>query len=314
MFHTDLCDLLNIRYPILQGAMAHVTDATLVAAVSNAGGLGVLASAFTSGDQLVEEIRRARDLTDKPFGVNITPFTGFVKTAELVVKEGVSVVTTGRGDPRQPTVSLLKEHGVIVLPVVPTVRHALRVEEEGADAIIASGTEAGGHTGQVATLPLVPMVVDAVKVPVVAAGGIGDGRGLVAALALGASGIQIGTRFIATHESIAPPEYKQKILKASEENTTVTTLLTGRPVRVVKDQFTEEWDQRQKESGSTDELAYARALILKRSLEAFPNSTATAGQICGMISRTTSVKELIDGIISDAGAICDRLALLSGTS
>ena len=191
-FHTELCRMPSIRHPIIQGALGGVGSPALVAAVSNSGGLGVLPTWGVPLEQLRINIRRTRELTPRPFGINITPIgPSFARTrADVIVEEGVGVVTTGRADPRQPIVSFLKQHGVRVIAVVPTVRHARRMETEGVDVVVASGSEAGGHVGRVATLPLVPQVVDVVKIPVVAAGGIADGRGLVAVLFLGACGIR----------------------------------------------------------------------------------------------------------------------------
>jgi enoyl-[acyl-carrier protein] reductase II len=311
MFHTDICDILNIKYPILQGAMSGVTDARFVAAVSNAGALGVLATAYYKADQIRDEIRRTKDLTDKPFAVNLVPMgQGFEKLAELTVSEGVRIATTGRGDPRTPVVQLLKEQGIKVIPVVPTVRHAVRLEEEGADIIVASGCEAGGHVGKVSTLPLIPQVVDAVKVPVVAAGGFADARGFLAALALGASGVQIGTRFIATHESTAHKELKELILKSSEEQTTVSTIFTGKPVRVILNDTMREYLNAEAGGATEEEL---KAKKPKNSIDGNyrPGGTIAAGQVSGMIREMVSVKELIDEIIDGAREISVRLQALS---
>ncbi len=311
MFHTVICDTLGIKYPILQGAMSGVTDARFVAAVSNAGCLGVLATAYYRPEQIRDEIKRTRDLTDKPFAVNLVPMgSGFQKMAELSVSEGVTIATTGRGDPRTPVVKLLKEHGITVIPVVPTARHALRLEEEGADVIVASGCEAGGHVGKVSTLPLVPQVVDAVKLPVVAAGGFADARGFVAALAMGAAGVQIGTRFIATDESTAPPELKELILNSSEEQTTVSTIFTGKPVRVILNEAMREYMEAEAGGASEEEL---RAMKPRNSVDGGyrQGSTMAAGQVCGMINDIVSVKELVDGIIAGAGEICSKIHSLS---
>jgi len=311
MFHTELCDLLGIQYPIIQGAMGGVSGPPLVAAVSNAGGLGVLASFGLSSAQLHDWIRETRALTDKPFAVNIfAAEAGFIETVtKVIIEERITLVTTGRGDPRQPIVSMLKEHGIIVLPVVPTVRHALRLEAEGADAIIASGTEAGGHIGTIATLPLIPQVVDAVKVPVVAAGGIGDARGFVAALALGACGVQIGTRFLATHESGASLKQKERVLEATEEDAVPASMFTGRDVRGISTPAVEEWLRRQREGAPLVELNVLaeKAIQKRRSGE---EVSVAAGQICGMIETIESAGDVIKGIIEEAAAICERVALL----
>jgi len=211
MFHTVICDLLDIRFPVLQGAMQGAGGPELVAAVSEAGGLGVLPTFGGTEEALVADIARTRALTGKRFAVNITPMgRAFTESrARICIEQDVSIVTTGRADPGAAAVRMLKDAGIIVLSVIPTVEHARRMADEGVDAVIASGCEAGGHVGHVATLPLVPMVVDALEIPVLAAGGIADGRGFLAALALGAVGVQVGTRFIATPESAAGQWYCQ---------------------------------------------------------------------------------------------------------
>ena len=309
MFHTRLCDLLGIKYPIIQGALGGISGGPpLAAAVSNAGGLGVLASFNLTARQLRAAIAQTRALTDKPFGLNIFAVKdAFIqRVAEIAVAEGVTIVTTGRGDPRQPVIALLKEHGITVLPVVPTVRHAVRLEAEGADAIIASGTEAGGHVGSVCSLPLIPQVVSAVKLPVVAAGGIGDARGFVAALALGASGVQMGTRFLATHESGSSLKQKQRILEASEEDTRPTPIFTGRNVRVITSPELEEWAQRQR-SGATPEELEALARQIRENRQRSPETNVTAGQISGMIKQIESAGDIINQIIDQATTICQSL-------
>jgi enoyl-[acyl-carrier protein] reductase II len=315
MFHTELCDMLGIRYPIIQGALGGIRGGhQLAAAVSNAGGLGVLASFNLTNRQLREEIARTRALTGKPFGLNIFAMNAaFVKrVAKIIVEEGVTIVTTGRGDPRQPVVSLLKEHGITVIPVVPTVRHAVRMEVEGADAVIASGMEAGGHVGTVCSLPLIPQVVDAVNIPVVAAGGIGDARGLVAALALGACGVQLGTRFLATSESGASSAQKQRILEASEEDTIPTPIFTGRNVRVIISSELEEWARKQREGASPKELEVLASQIRQGRRDS-PGINMTAGQITGMIKHIESAGDLIGRMIDEATVICQRLNSLAGS-
>lgn len=305
MFHTKLCDLLGIKYPIIQGALGGAGGPRLVAAVSNAGGLGVLATWGLTIDELRADIAQTRALTDKPFGVNIVPIgPAFTRNrAKTIIEEGVTIVTTGRGDPTTPIVSLLKEHGAKVLPVVPTVRHALRLEAEGADAIIASGSEAGGHVGTVASLALIPQVVDAVNIPVVAAGGIADARGFVTALALGACGIQMGTRFLASHESIADLRQKQQVLEASEEDTLVTTILTGKPVRVIKTPGLEEWLRHRQE-----EATHEAGPMSRSEREDTGYIGVAAGQISGMIRSIESAEDIITRVIEEAREICRRLA------
>jgi len=306
VLHTVLCSLLGIRYPIIQGAMQGAGGPRLVAAVSNAGGLGVLPTFGGTAKQLGEDIKRTRALTDRPFAVNITPIGAdfLLSRARIVIESGVRVVTTGRGDPGTPIVGMLKEAGIIVLPVVPSVAHALRVEAEGADAIIASGTEAGGHVGSVATLPLIPQVVDAVRVPVVAAGGIADARGLVAALALGACGVQIGTRFIATTESDAPEWFKQKVLEAGESDTMVSTALTGKTVRAIATPALREYEQALRRGAGEDEL---RALRSRRHLAEDGERVAVAGQISGMVTHISTVAAIIDELVQGASEIYERL-------
>jgi len=291
--------------------MGMVTDAKLVATVSNAGALGVLASVNVPLSKLKEEIARVRELTDKPFAVNLVPMGAtFKQRAEIVAEAGVKIVTTGRGDPRQPVVSFLKGFGIKVLPVVPTVRHALRLEEEGADIIIASGMEGGGHVGQVATLPLIPQVVSAVKIPVVAAGGFADGRGLVAALALGACGIQMGTRFIATEESTAHPRFKQMILEATEEDTLVTTKFTGKPVRVLKNRLAEYLHRLESQGDKSVELEeVSRKGWWRKAQEGdVDEGMLAAGQVIGLINEIEPVAVLIERIVKEAREICARLA------
>lgn len=314
MFYTRICELLGIQYPIIQGAMGGgASSPELVAAVSNAGGLGVLASWQRTLTQLRTDIKKTRTLTDKPFGVNLIPMgQSLIKQAQLLVDEGVTIVTTGRGDPREPTVKLLKKYHVKVLPVVPTVRHAIRLEAEGADAIIASGCEAGGHVGEVTTLPLIPAAVDALKIPVVAAGGFADGRGLVAALVLGAEGIQMGTRFIVTDECPAPLHLKQAIIDSSEENTIVSKIFTGKPVRAIHHPEMDKFLEREKKDSSQESLNSLRTQFFNQTGgSSDPESIyMAAGQISGMIKNIISVKEVIDTTIREATLICQRLKLL----
>ena len=310
MFQTSLCKLLGIRYPIIQGALGGTTrpisDSTLVAAVSNAGGLGILATWNLPDRLTLKEIDKVRHLTDKPFGVNVAATHSsydFSRKARLLAEEGIQIVTTGRGDPNIPAISILKEQGIKVLPVVASVKQAISLENKGADAIIASGLEAGGHVGNITTFTLVPQVVDSVQIPVVAAGGIGDARGFVAALALGASGIQMGTRFIATPESIAPLDLKRRILQASAEDTVVTTMRTGWPTRTLRNPFTERWEEFVRSGASTDELKDFRREVMKRTRENIEEDTVGAGQVCGLLHELKSVKEVIEDIIEEASAV-----------
>ncbi|MCK4782704.1 MAG: nitronate monooxygenase [Desulfobacteraceae bacterium] len=314
MFHTSLSKLLGIRYPIIQGALGGstrpVSDATLVSCVSNAGGLGILAAWNQSNSRILKEIDRVRVLTDKPFGVNVAAIHSsydFSKKVKVLAEAGIRIVTTGRGDPNIPAISILKDHGIKVLPVVATARQAMSVEKKGADAVVASGCEAGGHVGTITTLTLVPQVVDAVKIPVVAAGGIGDARGFVAALALGACGIQMGTRFVATRESILPLQLKQKVLRASSDDTVITTMRTGWPTRALKSRFTEEWDTLSNCGASASELRDFRRMVLKQVREDIEEDTIGAGQICGMLNDLKSAKDIICEIIESACTIISGL-------
>ena len=311
-FYTELCSLLGIQHPIIQGALGGVAGPALAAAVSNAGGLGVLPTWGLSLEDLRRSIRQTRELTRRPFAVNIVPISpGFARTrGEVVVEEGVGIITTGRADPRQPIVAFLKAHGVKVIGVVPTVRHALRLEAEGADAVVASGSEAGGHVGRISTLALVPQVVDAVKIPVVAAGGIADARGFVAALALGACGIQMGTRFVATVESEASPQEKQRVLEAGDEDSVVTDIFTGKTTRVLR---SAQLDRvlRSLEAGTPWEELRPQIIDLRRKKDAKdPGFTSIAsGQGAGLIKRITTAEEVIQEIISGAEALWRRLGL-----
>jgi enoyl-[acyl-carrier protein] reductase II len=313
VFHTRLCDLLGIRYPILQGAMQGAGGPELVAATSNAGGLGVLPTFGGTEKQLRADIEAARKLTSKPFGVNITPIgPAFTESrARIIAELEVPVVTTGRGDPGTPIVQMLKEAGIIVIPVVPSVAHARRVEEEGADAIVASGTEAGGHVGRVATLPLVPQVVDAVKLPVVAAGGIADGRGFLAALALGACGVQLGTRLIATSESDAPNRFKQRVLEAHETDTLVTSMLTGKPVRTIQTPTLREYEAARLNGADEQELDVIRKRYRRRVREHL-EFAAVAGQISGLVREIEHVDDIFTHIIDDAARLLEALQRLKG--
>ncbi|MGY9055262.1 MAG: NAD(P)H-dependent flavin oxidoreductase [Alphaproteobacteria bacterium] len=320
MFHTVICDLLNIRYPILMGAMQGAGKPRLVAAVSEAGGLGVLPTFGETEADLLRQIDETRALTDMPFGVNITPvgraFTE--KRAQICIDQGIPVVTTGLGDPGPDAVHAMRSVGIKVVPVVPTVRHALRVEAEGADAIVASGSEAGGHVGYVATMPLVPQVVDAVKVPVIAAGGIGDARGFLAGLALGAAGVQLGTRLICTPEADGGQWYKRMILETDEEGTIVTKSLTGKTTRAFATDEVRAYEAARLTGADSQELKKFERIVRqgRKQGDDFDGSyQAVVGQICGMLRSEVSIKpavEVIEEIITEAAAIARRTAALVG--
>ena len=303
-FQTDLCKLLGIQYPVIQGALGGgIGTPELAAAVSNAGGLGILAAWSLTLDQLREAIRRTRELTVKPFGLNIMPLSpGFTQSrAELALSENIQIVTTGRGDPKAPIVKILKNHGVKVIGVIPTVRHALRLEEEGVDALVASGCEAGGHVGRVSTLPLVPQVADAVKVPVIAAGGIMDARGFMAALFLGACGVQMGTRFVATEESGASVEEKKRILAAVDEDNVVTEIFTGKPVRVLTSLHLNSLLTAIKEGLSPEETrSRIKELRSKRRKKEPGYASVASGQGAGMIHEILPARAVVEQLITDA--------------
>ncbi|SQC72061.1 Nitronate monooxygenase [Listeria fleischmannii subsp. fleischmannii] len=230
----SITTLLGIKYPIIQGAMAQIAKTPLVSAVSNAGGLGIIASGGMSADDLRAEIRKTKALTDKPFGVNLMLMMENIKElTDVLIEEGVKIITTGAGTPKS-FMPIWKEAGIIVMPVVPSVMIAKRMEKLGADIVIAEGTEAGGHVGETTTMALLPQIVDAVSIPVVGAGGVADGRGIAACFALGAQGVQIGTRFLATEECPVHPNFKAAMLKASDRDTTVTGRKAGAPVRSIK--------------------------------------------------------------------------------
>ncbi len=309
-FYTELCRLLGIRYPIIQGALGGIGGPTLAAAVSNAGGLGVLYTWELPLDQLLEMIRRTRKLTSKPFGVNITPISpGFAQSrAKVIAEEGVAVVTTGRADPKQPIVAFLKANGVKVIGVAPTVRLAMRLEGEGVDAIVASGCEGGGHVGLVSTMALIPQVVDAVKIPVVGAGGIADFRGFVAALALGACGIQMGTRFVASVESEASPEGKQRLLEAGDEDTVVTNVFTGKTTRVLHSPQLDEILLAHKKGASWDELKpQISDLRHKKKIQHPEFRSLSCGQGIGLIKQIMPAEEIVKEIITGAERLCQGL-------
>jgi enoyl-[acyl-carrier protein] reductase II len=309
MFKTEICDLLGIEMPILQGAMQGGGDARLAATVSEAGGLGVLPTFQSSDEKLRSDIRAVREATSKPFGVNIMPMgrgitERFVATC---VELGVPVVTTGRADPGEDAVKTLKDAGIKVVSVIPTVAHARRMEDEGVDAVVASGTEAGGHVGTIATLPLVPQVVDAVSIPVLAAGGIGDGRGFVAALALGACGIQMGTRFMATPESGLNAWGKAELISMRETDTIITRVMTGATVRCIRTPEIEAYERALAAGAPEDEIAHLKRAVRKsRNTDYAERRQSAAGQVAGMITSEAPVAQLISEILDDARRIIEQ--------
>jgi len=310
MIHTQLCDLLNIKYPIIQGGMAWVSTAPLVAAVSNAGALGIIGSGNAPPAFVADQIDRVRAATDRPFGVNLPLFSPYVdQIVRVCIDKRVPVVTTGAGNPG-PYIEALKAAGVQVFPLVSSVALAKRLERYGVDGMIAEGEESGGHVGDVSTLPLIPQVVDAVRVPVIAAGGIADGRGLVAALALGAVGVQMGTRFICTTECTVHPNYKQKIIEANDRATIVTGTSLTHPVRTIKNRMSREFARMEKTGEvSTDELIAFGTGKLRLAAEEgdVDNGSVMAGQISGLINDVLPVAELIERIVAQAEAAIKNL-------
>jgi len=308
MLRTPLCDLLGIKHPIIQGGMAWVATAELASAVSEAGGLGIIGAGSAPPDYVRDQIRKVRERTDKPFGVNVPLFSPYAsEVVKVCIEEKVPVMTTGGGNPG-PFIGPLKEAGIIVIPVVASVALAKRLEKMGADALVAEGMESGGHIGDVATMPLVPQVVDAVKIPVIAAGGIADGRGLAAALALGAVGVQMGTRFICTEECIAHPVYKEQILKAHDRATIVTGQSLGHPVRALKNPMTYRFQELEKKGASEEEIiAFGTGALRRAVLEGdWENGSFMAGQSCGLIHDIVPVKVLIERIVAEAEEILTR--------
>ena len=301
MIQTKLCELLNIQYPIFQGGMAWIADASLAAAVSNAGGLGIIAAMNANADWLREEIHKARQLTDKAFGVNIMLMSPFAdEVSDLVIEEKIPVVVTGAGNPGKYMKKWVAA-GIKVIPVVASTAMAKLVERSGAFAVIAEGGESGGHIGELTTMTLVPQVCDAVNIPVLAAGGIADGRGIAAALMLGACGVQCGTRFLVAEECTVHQNYKNKILKAKDIDSVVTGRSTGHPVRSLRNQNTKDYLQKEKDGASFEELEGLTVGSLRRAVQEGDIKTGTvmAGQIAGLIKKRQSCKEIIEELVQE---------------
>lgn len=309
----NICELLNIKYPIIQGGMAWVAEHKLAAAVSNAGGLGIIAAGSADASVIREEIRKAKEMTDKPFGVNIMLFSPSAPDiAQLVIEENIKVVTTGAGSPEK-YISMWKDAGIKVLPVISSVAFAKRMEKYGADGVIAEGYEAGGHIGENTTMTLIPQVVDAVNIPVIAAGGIGDGRGLAAALMLGARGVQLGTRFVVAEESIVHENYKKRILNSRDIDSVVTGRSKGHPVRGLRNSMTKKYIEMEKEGKTFEELELLTVGGLKSAVidGDVKKGTVMAGQIAGLISKEQTCKDIIIEIIEEARqCIQDRKDIL----
>ena len=295
-----ITELLNIKDPIIQGGMAWIADASLAVGVSEAGGLGII-SGVGPTEVVRAQIRKAKELTDKPFGVNVMLMQDNAdEIAHLVCDEKVPVVTTGAGSPGK-YIEMWKSHGIKVIPVVPSVAIAKRMEKFGADAVIAEGMESGGHIGQTTTMSLVPQVVDAVNIPVIAAGGIGDGRGIAASFMLGAVGVQMGTRFLVSNECNVHKNYKEKVLKAKDIETEVTGTSTSHPVRVLRNKLTREYIKIEKSNPNSEKLeSLTRGALRKAVIEGdTENGSVMAGQIAGLVKKEQSCKEIIEELMTE---------------
>ena len=295
-----ITELLNIKYPIIQGGMAWIADASLAVGVSEAGGLGII-SGVGPTEVVRAQIRKAKEITDKPFGVNVMLMQDNAdEIARLVCDEKVPVVTTGAGSPGK-YIEMWKSHGIKVIPVVPSVAIAKRMKKVGADAVIAEGMESGGHIGQTTTMSLVPQVVDEVNIPVIAAGGIGDGRGIAASFMLGAVGVQMGTRFLVSNECNVHKNYKEKVLKAKDIETEVTGTSTSHPVRVLRNKLTREYIKIEKSNSNSEKLeSLTRGALRKAVIEGdTENGSVMAGQIAGLVKKEQSCKEIIEELMTE---------------
>ena len=309
MIKTDICDLLQIEYPILQGGMAWLGTAELAAAVSEAGGLGIIGAGHMPPDIFRNEIRKLKERTSKPFGCNIMLMSPFVKEVmEVVVEERVPVITTGAGNPGV-YIPALKEIGTKVIPVVASVLLAKRLLRGGIDAIIAEGTESGGHVGDITTMALIPQVVDAVDVPVIAAGGIADGRGMAAAFALGAKAVQMGTRFVLSEECIAHENYKTAVLKAKDRATVMTGLTTGHPVRIIDNSLAHKYKNLEFSGGSKEELEALGAGTLRLAAidGDVKEGSVMIGQISGMLTDIKPCATIIKDIMTETETVINNL-------
>ena len=305
---TRITELLGIEYPIIQGGMAWVAESHLAAAVSAAGGLGLIGGANAPAEVIRNYIREVKAVTDKPFGVNVMLMSPYAdEVAKVIVEEGVKVVTTGAGNPEK-YMEMWKAAGIKVIPVVASVALAKRMERCGADAVVAEGTESGGHIGEATTMTLVPQVVDAVSIPVIAAGGIGDGRGIAAAFMLGAEAVQMGTRFLVAKECTVHQNYKDRVLKAKDIDSTVTGRTHGHPVRCLRNQMTREYVKLENEGKSFEELEYLTLGTLRKAVQEgdVTNGTVMAGQIAGMVSKEQTCKEMIDEMMAQAETLLGR--------
>jgi len=314
----NVCEILGTKYPIIQGAMAWIAEGDLAAAVSNGGGLGIIAAGGREAEWLRAEIRRTREMTDKPFGVNIMLMAPNVEELiDVVCEEKVDVVTTGAGNPGK-YIAKMKAHGIKVVPVVANVTLAIRVARAGADAIVAEGTEAGGHIGETTTMALVPQMADAVDIPVLAAGGIADGRGIAAAYMLGAQGVQVGTRFLVADECIVAQGYKDAIIKAKDSSTVATGRSTGHPVRVIKNKLAKQILSLEKENADPEkinELCTGTLAAAVRDGDA-DHGNIMSGQIAGLVKKEQPAAEIIEEMFKEVEQIYEdrnRICRAGGT-
>lgn len=305
MIKSRICELLGIEYPLIQGGMAWISDAKLAAAVSNAGGIGIIAAGNARASYVAEQIDLARTLTEKPFGVNVMLMSSYAEeVAQVIADKKVALVTTGAGSPAR-FMKLWKDAGIIVIPVIPSVAHAKLVARLGADAVVAEGGEAGGHVGDLSTMTLVPQVVDALDIPVIAAGGIADGRGMAAALMLGAEGVQMGTRFLSAYECSIHADYKERILKATDISTITTGKRLGHPVRSLKTPFSREMSKAEYSEMSNEELearsvgSFAKAVCDGDTAE----GCFMAGQAAGMVNKEQYAAEIVHEVCDEAEAL-----------
>ncbi len=304
---TRVSSLLEIKYPVIQGGMAWVAEYHLASAVSNAGGLGMIGAANAPASWVKDQIKKMKERTDKPFGVNVMLLSPYAdEVAQVIAEEKVPVVTTGAGNPEK-YMKLWKEAGIKVIPVVASVAMAKRMEHFKADALVVEGTEAGGHIGESTTMTLVPQIADAVKIPVIAAGGIADGRGMAAAFMLGAEAVQMGTCFVVTQESQVHENYKKAILKAKDIDSKVTGRSTGHPVRSIRNQMTKDYLKKEKEGASFEELEYLTLGGLRKAVVEgdIINGSIMAGQIAGLVKEEKSCKDLISSIVKEAETLME---------
>ena len=305
---TRITELLGIEYPIIQGGMAWVAEYNLAAAVSNAGGFGIIGAASAPPEIVREQIRKCKELTDKPFGVNVMLMNpNAEEVAKIVIEEGVKAVTTGAGNPAK-YIPMWKEAGVKVMPVVASVAMAVMMERAGVDAIVAEGMESGGHIGQTTTMALLPQVVDAVNIPVIGAGGIADGRGFAAAIMLGAESVQMGTAFLVAKENIVHENYRNKVIAAKDIDSVVTGTSTGHPVRGLRNHMTKEYLRLEKEGATIEELEQITLGALRRAVidGDAKDGTVMAGQIAGLIKKEATCKEIITSIYNEGVALLNR--------